>query len=395
MAAVDPGRDSRALNGISFMLLSLLNSPSGPDRSAEPQAPLLRVGLDAITPDQVAAWRDLTADAVEPNVFLEADFVLAAARCFPDAKVALLVDEVDGRWDGCLPVNEQRLLGRPVMATGWKHLYSFLGTPLVRRGREGEFARGLMGSIEARQTGLLLSLRNVAEGPVLEAIRRARAEAEVRTVRALSEQRAALEIDGETGEAIGMGKKRRKTLERRRRRLAEQLGETEVKGRRRPDDAATIEEFLRLEEASWKGKEETAMACDERHADFFRTVCAYLGEQGRLAIDSIGSADRVAAMTCDFAAGGVRFHFKSAFDEELAACSPGILLQVDNLIASKETGYFALYDSCADATNETLNAVWPDRRTVWSLVFARDDLLGRLAGRALQARGELRSRELL
>jgi CelD/BcsL family acetyltransferase involved in cellulose biosynthesis len=353
---------------------------------------MLRIGLGSITSDQIAAWRDLAADAVEPNVFLEADYVLAAARCFPGAKVSLLVDEDDGRWNGCLPVEERRLLGRPVMSSAWKHLYSFLGTPLVRRGREDEFARALMGAIEARQTGLLLSLRNFAEGPVLEAVRRARPEAAVRSVRAMSEQRAALAVDGGTGEAIGMGKKRRKTLERRRRRLAEQLGETEVEGRRRPNDAATIEEFLRLEAASWKGEAETAMACDPRHAKFFRDVCAYLGEQGRLAIDAIESGNQVAAMTCDFGAGGVRFHFKSAFDEELSANSPGILLQVDNLLATKEEGRYDLYDSCADSTNETLNAVWPDRRTMWSLVFTRDDLLGRAASRVLVARGALRDR---
>ncbi|HEY2478690.1 MAG TPA: GNAT family N-acetyltransferase [Solirubrobacterales bacterium] len=355
---------------------------------------MLRISLDSITPNQVSAWRDLAAEAIEPNVFLEADFVLAAARCFPDAKVSLLVDEADGRWNGCLPVNERRLLSRPVMASGWKHLYSFLGTPLVRRGREDEFARALVGAIEKRQTGLLLAVRNFAEGPVLAAVRRAQQEAGgMRTVRALSEQRAALYVDGGTGEAIGMGKKRRKTLERRRRRLAEQLGEADVKGRQRRNDAATIEEFLRLEAASWKGEVGTAMACDERHAEFFRTVCAHLGEQGRLAIYSLESASRVAAMTCDFTAGGVRFHFKSAFDEELSANSPGILLQVDNLIATKEAGSCNLYDSCADPTNETLNAVWPDRVTVWSLVFARDDLLGRLAGRALKARGQLRRRK--
>lgn len=357
---------------------------------------MLRIRLDSITANHVTAWRDLAVDAVEPNVFLEADYVLAAARCFPDAKVSLLVAETDGRWNGCLPVDERRLLGRPGMASAWKHLYSFLGTPLVRRGREDEFARALMRAIEMRETGLLLLLRNFAEGPVLEAVRRAQREAgNVRTVSALSEQRAALEVHGGTGEAIGMGKKRRKTVERRRRRLAEQLGESAVEGRRRPNDAATIEEFLRLEAASWKGKAETAMACDARHAEFFRTVCAYLGEQGRLVIDSIESADKVAAMTCDFAAGGVRFHFKSAFDEELSANSPGILLQVDNLVATKEEGQYDLYDSCADSTNETLNAVWPDRRTVWSIAFARDDLLGRLAGRALKARGKLRRRQPL
>jgi CelD/BcsL family acetyltransferase involved in cellulose biosynthesis len=371
-----------------------LNVIHGLVRSVEAPS-MLRVPLDSISPDQVAAWRDLAGAAVEPNVFLEADFVLAAARCFPTARAAVLVVESDGRWHGCLPVSERRVGGLPVMASGWKHLYSFLGTPLVRRGHEDEFARALIGAIEARQTGLLLSIRYFAEGPVLDAVRRARAGSRVRTVRAVREERAALDPASGAGEAIGMGKKRRKTLERRRRRLAEELAVEEIKGERRPADSATVEEFLRLEAASWKGEAGTAMASDARHAEFFRTVCAWLGPQGRLAIDSIESADRVAAMTCDFDAGGVRFHFKSAFDEGLGANSPGILLQIDNLFATRESGRYDLYDSCADPTNETLNAVWPDRRTVWSLVFARDDTLGRLAGGTLHARGRLRRRQVL
>jgi hypothetical protein len=41
---------------------------------------MVRTPLDSIAPNQVTAWRNLAADAVEPNVFLEADYVLAAAR---------------------------------------------------------------------------------------------------------------------------------------------------------------------------------------------------------------------------------------------------------------------------------------------------------------------------
>jgi CelD/BcsL family acetyltransferase involved in cellulose biosynthesis len=354
---------------------------------------MLRITLDSITSDQENAWRDLAAEAVEPNVFLEADYVLAAARCFPDAKVALLVDEVDGRWNGCLPVDEQRLLGRPVMASGWKHLYSFLGTPLVRRGRTEDFASSLIGAVRTRQAGLLLSLRNVGEGPVFDGIRAAQQRSDdVRVVRAERTERAALSINGETDAALGMSKKRRKELERLRRRLAEELGAAEISSRRRPADPATIEDFLRLEREGWKGAAGTAMACDERWAEFFRSICRFLAERDRLVIHSLESNGRIAAMTCDFVAGNVLFGFKSAFDEDLKTYSPGILLQVDNLLATNEEARYELFDSCGDPTNKMLNSVWPDRRGIYSLVLGRRDVIGRAAGRALEARGALRDR---
>jgi CelD/BcsL family acetyltransferase involved in cellulose biosynthesis len=354
---------------------------------------MLRITLDSITSDQENAWRELAAEAVEPNVFFEADYVLAAARCFPDANVSLLVDEVGGRWDGCLPVDEQRLLGRPLMSTGWKHLYSFLGTPLVRRGRTEDFASSLIGAVRTRQAGLLLSLRNVGEGPVFEGIRAAQEGSDdVRVFRAERTERAALRINGESDAALGMSKKRRKELERLRRRLAEELGVAEITSRRRADDAATVEDFLGLEREGWKGAAGTAMACDERGAEFFRAICRFLAERNRLVIHSLESDGRIAAMTCDFVAGDVLFGFKSAFDEDLKTYSPGVLLQVDNLLATNEEARYELFDSCGDPTNKMLNSVWPDRRGIYSLVLGRRDVLGRAAGRALEARGALRDR---
>lgn len=353
-----------------------------------------RIGLDSIAPAQVSAWRDLAASAIEPNVFLEADYVLAAARAFGvGSEVSLLVDDDGGEWNGCLAVREQRLLGRPAMSSTWKHPYSFLGTPLVRAGRADRFAEALIDAVHRRQAGLLLSLQEIADGPVLAAIRAAEERsADVRIVRASSVERAALKITGDPDGAVSMGTKGRKSLAKRRRGLCKELGLEEIAGRTRPSDAESVEKFLALEAASWKGEAGTAMACDERHAEFFRTVCARLAEQDRLYFRSLEADDRVAAMTTEFGAGDVIFGFKSAFDEDLKRFSPGKVLQVDNLVAINAAADQALYDSCGDPDNEALNVLWPDRRTLWSLVFARDDLRGNLAARALEARGAARAR---
>jgi CelD/BcsL family acetyltransferase involved in cellulose biosynthesis len=356
---------------------------------------MLRIRLDSITPIQQDAWRKLAADAVEPNVFLEADYVLAAARAFGvGSELSLLVDAGEGgEWNGCLTVREQRLLGRPAMSSTWKHHYSFLGTPLVRTGRTDRFAEALIGAVRSRQVGLLLSLQEIADGPVLAAIRAAQERsADIRIVRASSAERAALKINGDPDGAVTLGTKGKKSLAKRRRGLCKELGLEEIAGSRRPSDAESVELFLALEAASWKGEAGTAMACDERHAGFFRTVCARLAEQDRLYFRSLEADGRIAAMTTEFGAGDVIFGFKSAFDEDLKRFSPGKVLQVDNLRAINVAADHALYDSCGDPENEALNALWPDRRALSSLVFARDDLRGNLASRALEARAAARAR---
>jgi CelD/BcsL family acetyltransferase involved in cellulose biosynthesis len=355
---------------------------------------MLRVDLDSITPRQESAWRDLAADAVEPNVFFEADYVLAAARAFGlESEVYLLVDGTEERWNGCIPVKEKRVLTYPRIVSTWKHLYSFLGTPLVRRGEEQRFATALLQAVGTRQTGLLLSLRDVAEGPVLEALSAARPRLGVRMIRAVRTERAALRPAEHGDDAIVPNKRRDKDLARRRRGLTKKLGQTEeVSTRTRANDAATVEEFLRLEAAGWKGRAGTALASDPRHAEFFRTICAWLGKEDRLWLRSLGTDERVAAMSCEFISGAEMSGFKIAFDEDLRSSAPGVLLAVDNFADINATDRFELYDSCADPTNEMVNSLLPDRRAIWSLVFARDDALGRAGGRALKVRGALRAR---
>jgi hypothetical protein len=67
-------------------------------------------------------------------------------------------------------------------------------------------------------------------------------------------------------------------------------------------------------------------------------------------------------MVCSFLAGGTRFLFKSAFDEQLARFSPGTQL----LIASCD-GTTTPIDSCGTA--HWLDDVFPHRRPVRTLLF--------------------------
>jgi len=54
--------------------------------------------LDSITPEVNRRVAQLAVDAVEPNVFLEADFVFAARRSFGVASdICLPAEGVDGK----------------------------------------------------------------------------------------------------------------------------------------------------------------------------------------------------------------------------------------------------------------------------------------------------------
>ena len=113
------------------------------------------------------AWRDLAVRSVEPNPFYEVDFLVPACRYLRDGKrIVLLVAEDAARFHACVPVRRNNLPGilSPPVIASWRHLYGFLGTPLVAPER----------GVEALSC-LLTTLRGTGPWPrvvVLELLRR-------------------------------------------------------------------------------------------------------------------------------------------------------------------------------------------------------------------------------
>src|SRR5215218_3364648 len=93
--------------------------------------PLAVGDLDAA---DLERWEELAAAAADPNPFFEPGVVLAAQRALPSSGLGVLVTRNGPQWTSCTPVVRKRnWRGTPMRGTiGWAHIYSFLGTPLVR-----------------------------------------------------------------------------------------------------------------------------------------------------------------------------------------------------------------------------------------------------------------------
>jgi CelD/BcsL family acetyltransferase involved in cellulose biosynthesis len=120
----------------------------------------------------------------------------------------------------------------------------------------------------------------------------------------------------------------RRSLLRRMRRRAEQTGTVswEVLTPEPSSLAPVLEEAFRVEAASWKGREGTALANETAKGEFFKLYAASACEEGMLRLCFLRINGRPAAMQLAVEHKGGYWIFKIGYDDEFAACSPGTLL---------------------------------------------------------------------
>jgi CelD/BcsL family acetyltransferase involved in cellulose biosynthesis len=350
------------------------------------------LSLGELSPSDVEAWRDLAEAAVEPNPFFHPDFVATMAHGL-GADVGVIAVREGRDWVACLPV-ERRRGWRRVPARGlvaWRHLYCFLGTPLIREGTLDPAARDLLAEGRRRSDGFLGLDLLMTDGPVDGALERAIAELDLRAVELDRFERAAL-VRRPDSSYLALSPKHRRNFERLRRRLEEEQGD-ELVLRDRTGDASAREEFLRVEASGWKGEAGTGTAfLPMGHDELFLELCERMAQRGMLELVSAEVGGRVAAMLCNLVSGDTAFTFKIGAQHELADYSPGVQLLILYLDHFHGRSELRLADSCAEPGNAMINRLWPDRRHLCIRAIPGSAIKGALARPALGGIKWLRQR---
>jgi CelD/BcsL family acetyltransferase involved in cellulose biosynthesis len=328
--------------------------------------------LDEVTERDLGAWQELARRAAEANPFLEPQFVTAAARRLGADGIALLVATDGAEWVGCLPLSSSSRWHRfPARwLIGWRHPYCFLGTPLVDADRCDRAVEALVREIRESDPMRLFALEWMsASGPVHRALEAVVAELRIPVLTYETFERAALyRRPDATYLEETLSSSRRKELRRLGRRLGDEL-EAPLEVRNLTGEPRAYEDFMRLEASGWKGREATALSSSSEHAAFFRELCDSFHSEGRLQLLALGTPSRVAAMQCNLLAGDAVFCFKVAYDEELRRYSPGVQLEVHAIDVFHRQTQASLMDSCAEADDELMNRLWPDRRRLATIVL--------------------------
>jgi CelD/BcsL family acetyltransferase involved in cellulose biosynthesis len=340
-------------------------------------------------------WLDLAEAALEPNVFLDPDFALAAAQHLPAARRPLFVVArafLAGRMRlvGLLALDSggPNIVG---LARAWTHDYAALGTPLLdaRRAPEALDALLLWVAREMPRAGALALQDLRQEGPTALLLRRL-AQSEGRQFRILeTRQRAALRCADGANPA-------REDKERRRqwRRLGEQ-GRIETRVVRDPIDVRDeLERFLALEAMGWKGERGTAMLSQVGSSAFARSAVRQMARRGAARIVLVTLDERPIAMGLLLGTAGALAFWKIAHDPAFARFSPGAQLTLRLSEAAAADPLVDLVDSCALEDHPMIDRLWPERIALVDVVTSlpRPNGAGAAAFRAGAAGESMRRR---
>jgi len=311
---------------------------------------------------ELEAWRELSQSAVVPNPYFDPDFALSMARALGSG-VALLVATEGPQWIGCLPVESTRRWRRlPLRGlVTWRHLYCFLGTPLLRSGAAERAMTEMIREARGGHDAFLgLDLLDV-EGDAASAMEAAQEALGFRAVEVDTFERASVTRRAEP-DYLALSPKHRRNFERLRRRLEGEL-DAELELRDRTSDPGAIGRFLEIEASGWKGARGTATAMGPiGHGDLLREVCERLDRRGMLELVSAECGETTVAMLCNLIAGDTSFTFKIAIEDGLNRYSPGVQLEILYLERFHADARLNRIDSCADWNNQMINRLWPDRR---------------------------------
>ncbi|WP_241657515.1 GNAT family N-acetyltransferase [Aurantiacibacter suaedae] len=318
----------------------------------------------------IRAWDALAKTASEPNPFFESWYLLPSLRALdPHGSVRLAVLEASGRWLGVIPLRwEPYYYSKPLPHWRvWCHENTFLGQPLIARGFEQAFWHALLRWLDRHALfALFAHLPQMGtNGPVHHALA-AELTAHPRPAGTVLETERALlatELSAEDYLEASLSTKKRKELRRQHRRLGEEGALSVDRCEGAENIASWTEEFLTLEASGWKGRAASALASARPTAALFREALAEAAALARLERLAIRVDGKPIAMLATFTAPPGAFSYKTAFAEDYARFSPGVLLQREALALVEREG-IGWIDSCAGADHPMIDHFWRERRRI-------------------------------
>lgn len=318
-------------------------------------------------------WRELAANALEPNPFYEPNYLLAVDQYLLSEQNQHLVLV----WSNA---DKKSLLGLfPISVTGLKKGFvapvsdmtfdSLIGicTPLISPQNSVEVWRCFLEFMDRHPD--LPSIVHITEfygdGPVGKALARAveKVHASQRIVKSFH-RAVARSADSLQDYVARWSKKKARNVRSRRRKL-EDLGALSFKVLTPVDTgfSDSLNAVLALEESGWKGEQGTALTSQPHTSNFARQAFTDANADPETHLAILELDGRIIAGQVNLIGQGYAFFIKSAYDETLSRYGPGVALYAWVLEKMLDEGLYMELDSCADA-NHALEEIWLERKRV-------------------------------
>jgi CelD/BcsL family acetyltransferase involved in cellulose biosynthesis len=323
--------------------------------------------------DIAAEWRALAARALEPNVFYEPEFALAAAPAFGCDVSVLLVWSVSGPLVGLFPsLQDRRRYGLRGLRAGWTHPYAPLGVPLVDRDHAPRVISGWLDHLSREAGPGLLLLPMLARGAFAASLHSVLLEKGTKSRQFDRHRRAMLAPGGRRADYLqhAVSVKRRKEIRRLRHRLEDIGPVSHVVARSHEDIGPAVDEFLRIEAGGWKGEAGTAASLRSETRAFLTEAVCGLAAAGKARADLLLVNGKAVAAAISLCSGETAWTWKIAYDEGFARYSPGVQLLLEvtrDMLAGASP---ARVDSCAVPDHPMIDAIWRERLEMFDLLVA-------------------------
>jgi hypothetical protein len=339
--------------------------------------------------DDEVRWRDLAANALEPNPALDPDLLgPALTLTHPPVDLRFVVVESDGRLEACLPIRPiDRWLRLPRRAFTTRledapvPVLPILAAPLVRTEHGEQAVHAVLASLvaETAQTTIgLLVFERLDEGPVAALIGDACRTLRLPTYSYEHWERPVLRRRGDAADwSAGLSPRRLRDLGKKRRRLERAAGDVRVLDR--GGDGTAIDDLLAMQASGWKAAAGTAVVSDPAKTAFLRESSARLATASRLHLITLDAGGTPAAMCLAVECGSRLFLLHIDFDPKFAQFSPGAQLEAALSEFFHTSTTADVMDPVCAPSNAFHAHFLPDRLEVSSSALA----IGGVADRAL------------
>lgn len=312
-----------------------------------------------------AQWASLAEASISINPFYEHWNLLPALHYLADDSVKLTTIESDGEIQALLPVvrTKSGVFGG---IKSWKHNHCFVKTPLFRT--QDSLSQLILQAL-AHFNQAFFNLDQYAG--TIDFFSGGSHGASVFN-------RACQPLDISWDEFLSGHSKR---LQSEYRRILRKANSSRFQYSESSLDESPLEwldAFSRLEGSGWKGRNDSAIICDDQVHQYYLDVVENGWSQGRIQFQKLCQDDSPVAISFRCVSRGHCYCIKTCFDEGLRSLSPGIVLELNNLKSLfKSEHVFA--DSCSSPDNAMLNRLFLERLPVASTVIYGSSISGRLA----------------